>query len=113
MLRLPSSWLTSTMRWRPPADDPDGLGGEYGPEKVTERVRFQRSRPRASGGNARSYERSEGPEGTVIIDAVKSVGEVPPLNSIVNVDGMGECTVTKVTPYYVRGELFTTELEVR
>lgn len=84
------------MRWHAPADPADGAGGEYGPERVTERVRFEATDSRVSGGFAGDYQRHEAPSGTVWVDAANSAGDVPPVGSLVTVDGSREMVVRSV-----------------
>lgn len=113
MRAIPASLMPSTMTWRPPEDPKTGMGGEYGEEQVTAPVRFEEQRPRATGGSMPQYERYENPGGTIWVDARNSVGGIPPVGSLVSVDGGREMVVKAVKPYYGRaGELHHTEIEV-
>lgn len=94
------------MTWRPPLGS--GLGGEFGEARTTEPVRFERSRAASRS----SYQSADGTGGTVWVDARNSSGEVPPVGSLVTVDGGEEMVVREVRPYHVRGELHHTELVV-
>lgn len=107
MRPIPLSWLASSMTWRPPLGS--GLGGEFGDERETSPVRFEASRSSST----RAYQSADGPSGTVWVDARNSSGGVPPVGSLVSVDGGPEMVVTAVRPYRVRGDLHHTELEVR
>ena len=92
------------MTWRPPLGS--GLGGEFGEASVTEPVRFERSHSDSRA----AYQSAGGPGGTVWVDARNSAGEVPPVGSLVTVDGGAEMVVREVRPYFVRGDLHHTEL---
>lgn len=96
MRAIPTYLLTSRMEWRAPSGDPRSMGGEYGARQATERVRFEPSEARATGGSMPLYERYDGPTGTVFVDARNSVGGVPPVGSLVSVDGGPEVPVRSV-----------------
>jgi hypothetical protein len=101
------------MTWREPADPATGMGGGYGPEHVTERVRLEMSASRAAGGSMEAYSRYEGPSGTVFVDARNSEGGVPRVGALVSVDGGSEMQVRAVSPLRgLGGALHHTELEV-
>ena len=107
MRPIPRSWLASSMTWRPPVGS--GLGGEFGEAETTAPVRFEASRSSSTS----AYQSADGPSGRVWVDARTSEGAVPPVGSLVSVDGGPEMVVASVSPYFVRGELHHTELEVR
>lgn len=109
MMPIPSALMPSTMRWRDPADPKRGMGGEYGPERVTAPVRFEGSRQRAGS----DYSRYAGPSGKVWVDARNSEGGIPLVGALVSIDGGPEMAVRRVSPFFTRrGELHHTELEV-
>lgn len=113
MRQIPPSLLPSTMTWRDPADPAGGMGGSYGPERVTEHVRFEGSAARSSGGYAGDYEVFGQGGGTVWVDAANSVGGVPQVGALVTVDGSREMTVRSVLSLFTwDGRLHHTELEV-
>jgi len=107
MTPIPLHLLPSTMTWRAPVEG--DFGGEYGPEETTERVRFELADPRT----ASDYGRHEATTGRIWIDAANSAGGVPPVGSIVRIDGGPEMAVRRVAPYHGSGgRLHHTELEV-
>lgn len=107
---IPLSLLPSTMTWRAPADSGDGMGGEFGEEHTVEHVRFEFATSRVTG-SSELYETYDGPIGTVFIDAVNSVGEVPPVGAVCSIEGSTELSVMSVTPLYAT-KLHHTEVEV-
>lgn len=110
---IPLTLLPSALLWKAPADSSEGMGGEYEQEQLTMNVRFEPTTARAKSGSESMYETYEGSSGTVFIDAVNSVGDVPPLGSVVSIDGGIEMVVRSVTPLYGFGnKLHHTELEV-
>lgn len=109
--QIPQRLLPSTMTWRAPVDD--DFGGSYGEVQTTMHVRFERHMPHAAGGSVTDYAVYEQPTGTVWVDAVASVGGVPPVGALVSIDGGPELPVRRVSPYEtVHGALHHTELEV-
>lgn len=112
MRAIPPSLLPSTMVWRAPSSNPDAMDGEFGEPVTVAGVRFEESRPRATGGYSSEYQRADGPAGRVFVDAANSTGEVPPVGALASIDGGPEMSVKSVTVYRCFDGVHHYEIEV-
>jgi hypothetical protein len=109
MRQIPPQLLPSTMTWHAPLGGRSGQGEWEDTAHVTSHVRLDRSRT----STIREWSTADGITGTVFVDAVNSVGDVPPVGALVSVDGADPMTVRSVAPYYgFGGALHHTEIGV-
>ena len=109
MRPIPLSLLPSTMTWHAPKGGRSGAGEFEDEGHVVEHVRLVPSQQTT----VREASMRDPVSGTVYVDAVRSVGDVPPIGALVSVDGAKPVVVRSVAAFEGRGgRLHHTELGV-